>query len=101
MAACRTVEVTNSSFTNMENVSQMSLLPKCKESPGLPDTDVIMGNKTGRFRIPHFPAEDEACEVVHHSQATTRATQYKKATAVVCVSLTYAPAWRNAIRKKT
>lgn len=61
----------------------MSLLPKCKESPGLPNTDVIMGNKTGRFRIPHLPAEVEACEVAHHSQATTRATQHKEATAVV------------------
>lgn len=60
----------------------MSLLPKGKESPGLPDADV-MGNKAGHFQRPHFPAGEEAREVAHHSQVTTIATQYKEAAAVV------------------
>lgn len=60
----------------------MSLLPKCKELSGLPDTDV-MGNKRGHFQIPHFPAGDEAWKVAHHSQVPTIATQCKEATAVV------------------
>lgn len=41
------------------HIFQMSLLPKCKESPGLPDTDVI-SNQKGHFQRPHFAARDKS-----------------------------------------
>lgn len=101
MATCRTLEVTNSSFTNMEHqvvYIPMSLLPKCKESPGLPDTDVI-SNKKGYFRRPHFAVRDKACEGAHHSQVTSLATQSKGATAAIWVPSLYAPEWRSPLEK--
>lgn len=79
-------------------IFQMSLLPKCKESPGLPDTDAI-SNRKGHFLITHFPAGDKACEGAHHSQAVTLVTQCKEATAAIWVSLGYAPEWRDPLKK--